>query len=58
MFLPVLVLGPGTLCAAEVTGKPRVVDGDTFVIEGRKIRISGIGAPENDQVCLDQKGAK
>lgn len=44
--------------AAEITGIPRIVDGDTVEIGQVKIRLAGIDAPETDQVCLDAKGEK
>ena len=44
--------------AAEITGLPRIVDGDTVEIGQTKIRLSGIDAPETDQVCLDAKGER
>jgi endonuclease YncB( thermonuclease family) len=43
---------------AEISGYPRIVDGDTVEIAQTKIRLSGIDAPETDQVCLDAKGKK
>ena len=43
---------------AEITGVPRIVDGDTVEIGQAKIRLSGIDAPETDQVCLDSKGKR
>lgn len=42
--------------ATEVAGIPRIVDGDTVEISGRKIRLQGIDTPETDQLCLDAKG--
>ncbi|HEY0331660.1 MAG TPA: thermonuclease family protein [Rhodopseudomonas sp.] len=42
----------------EIAGIPRIVDGDTVEIEGTKIRLQGIDAPETDQLCLDQKGER
>lgn len=36
---------------AEVTGKPRVIDGDTLEIAGERIRLYGIAAPAPDQTC-------
>ena len=36
-------------CAAEVTGRVRVVDGDTLWVSGVKIRLNGIDAPERGQ---------
>ena len=44
--------------AAEITGIPRIVDGDTIWIGQVKIRLSGLDAPETDQICLDAKGEK
>jgi endonuclease YncB( thermonuclease family) len=44
--------------ATEVAGIPRIVDGDTVEISGRKIRLQGIDAPETDQLCLDDKGER
>jgi endonuclease YncB( thermonuclease family) len=43
--------------AAEIiSGVPRIVDGDTVQIGSTKIRLSGIDAPETDQLCLDDIG--
>jgi endonuclease YncB( thermonuclease family) len=39
----------------ELVGVPRIVDGDTVVINGTKIRLQGIDAPETEQFCLDDK---
>jgi endonuclease YncB( thermonuclease family) len=36
---------------ADITGKPRVVDGDTLVISGERIRLHGIDSPEARQTC-------
>jgi endonuclease YncB( thermonuclease family) len=41
---------------AEITGKPRVIDGDTIDIAGVRIRLNGIDAPESKQMCLDEVG--
>ena len=34
-----------------------IVDGDSFAIGTRKLRLDGIDAPEYDQICNDQDGA-
>jgi len=41
---------------ADVTGKARVVDGDTIWIGDTKIRLHGIDAPEMKQTCKTSKG--
>ncbi len=37
---------------AEITGKPRIIDGDTIEISDQRIRLHGIDAPEAGQSCL------
>jgi endonuclease YncB( thermonuclease family) len=52
-----LLLGSCNCGATEIiSGVPRVVDGDTVQVGPTKIRLSGIDAPETDQLCLDAKG--
>jgi len=41
---------------ADITGKPRVVDGDTIHINQTKIRLHGIDAPEMKQICKSNDG--
>lgn len=36
----------------ELNGSPKVVDGDSLELNGKKIRLFGIDAPEWDQPCL------
>ena len=40
--------------ASTVSGSARVVDGDTIAIQGQRIRLHGINAPESDQTCSEQ----
>ena len=56
LFLSVLLF-PGLARATTVSGVPRVVDGDTLVIQGERIRIHGINAVESKQQC-DQDGQR
>ena len=49
--LAILILLPATV-SAEITGKPRIIDGDAIEIAGQHIRLPGIDAPESDQTCV------
>ncbi len=39
------------LAWADITGQPRVIDGDTLEVAGQRIRLHGIDAPESRQLC-------
>ncbi|OKO81854.1 hypothetical protein AC628_05620 [Bradyrhizobium sp. NAS96.2] len=45
-------------CAAKLSGSPHILDANTIEIEQTRIRLSGIEAPETDQICLDAHGHK
>ena len=55
-LLGIVVLGL-LFCNTSFADSLRVVDGDTIVLNGEKIRFSGIDTPELKQTCLkdDQK---
>jgi endonuclease YncB( thermonuclease family) len=57
-LLPLLlaVLLPFTAQAADVTGVPKIRDGDQLTLGGLRIRMDGIDAPSLDQLCLSPKG--
>src|SRR5258708_12473343 len=55
--LPVL-LRPAMAQAADVTGIPKIRDGDQIHIGNSRIRLGGIDAPSVDQLCLNTKGER
>ncbi|WP_232630045.1 thermonuclease family protein [Methylobacterium sp. Leaf118] len=47
----------GTAAASEiVSGKARVLNGDTLVVGGRVVGLYGVAAPGLKQTCLNAKG--
>jgi endonuclease YncB( thermonuclease family) len=38
--------------AADLSGPAQVIDGDSIVVAGERIRLRGIDAPEQDQACI------
>ena len=53
-----LLAGPVITHADDLTGRPRVIDGDTIEIGGTKIRLHGIDAPESKQTCKKADGSE
>lgn len=64
-FILSCIIGTATMVAAPtlapaltVTGAVNVSDGDTITVTGTRIRLTGIDAPETDQVCINSTGEK
>lgn len=51
LALIALLFTPSLAFAATLAGVPRVVDGDTLVINGERIRLHGMNAVESKQTC-------
>jgi len=51
-FFIVILLLSNMSVAGELTGFPTITDGDTLKINGEKIRLDGIDAPESAQSCM------
>lgn len=45
------VAGAAEPAAADLSGRARVIDGDTLAMGERRIRLEGIDAPERSQFC-------
>ncbi|MFO1126960.1 MAG: thermonuclease family protein [Rhodospirillales bacterium] len=45
------VMGGPTLADDTLVGRARVIDGDTLDINGSRVRLNGIDAPEKSQLC-------
>jgi endonuclease YncB( thermonuclease family) len=59
MFILPIVLASilaATPAMAEIVGLARVVDGDTLVVVGVRVRLAGIDAPEQRQQCWRPQG--
>ena len=56
LALALVLLLPMSTAMADITGKPRIVDGDTIHINQTKIRLHGIDAPETKQECYRVDG--
>jgi endonuclease YncB( thermonuclease family) len=53
-----IVLLPALAEAADITGVPKIRDGDQIQIGNSRIRLGGIDAPSADQLCLNNNGER
>jgi endonuclease YncB( thermonuclease family) len=57
LALPLLLL-PAMAAAADITGVPKIREGDQITIGSSRIRLGGIDAPSVDQLCLNNNGER
>lgn len=50
-----LLLVP-TLALAQIQGRASVIDGDTLEVQGQRVRLAYVDAPESSQTCGDPSG--
>src|SRR5260370_396259 len=55
-FCVALKLPYSSVLAADISRPRRVIDGDTFDMDGIRIRLWGIDAPEMKQTCRGKDG--
>ena len=51
-FITILLILSLNVGADEISGVPRITDGDTIKILNKRIRFHGIDTPEKNQICL------
>jgi endonuclease YncB( thermonuclease family) len=57
LAIPLLLL-PALAAAADITGVPKIREGDQITIGNSRIRLGGIDAPSVDQLCLNNSGER
>ena len=50
-LLPIVAMLMAPPAFSQIVGTARVTDGDTIIIQGHRIRLHGIDAPESQQTC-------
>jgi endonuclease YncB( thermonuclease family) len=53
-----LIFLPAMADAADITGIPKIREGDTILIGTTRIRLGGMDAPSVDQLCLNNSGER
>jgi endonuclease YncB( thermonuclease family) len=54
----IVLASTGIALPYDLMGQASIIDGDTLEIHGTRIRLWGIDAPENDQLCRNESGAQ
>jgi endonuclease YncB( thermonuclease family) len=57
-FAVLLLMLPAMAQAADITGVPKIREGDQITIGTSRIRLGAIDAPSVDQLCLNTKGER
>lgn len=57
LFIAILCI-PALAQAADVTGVPKIRDGDQMTIGATRIRLAGMDSPGLDQLCLNAAGER
>src|SRR6201999_4152909 len=58
LFAILLLMFPVMAQAADITGVPKIREGDQITIGSSRIRLGGIDAPSVDQLCLNTQGER
>src|SRR5262249_57809274 len=53
MFAALMLGSLAAQAVADISGVPKIIDGNTLIVGANKIRLTRIYAPETDQVCLN-----
>src|SRR4030081_376600 len=56
LFTTTFIAAAASAAAADISGPVRVIDGDTLDMDGVRIRLWGIDAPEMRQTCQGKDG--
>ena len=56
LFALIFLAAPLWAAQPEISGVPRVIDGDTLEVAGQRIRLGGIDAPEMREACSSTSG--
>lgn len=55
LLLLVLVAGAGPIATADIHRTPKIIDGETLEVGGKRFRLAGIDAPDPRQTCFIRK---